>query len=384
MRSARRVWVTGAVFLGAMGALVGLGLAGCQFPEYDLAHDVSGQAGAGTGAGLGTGADSGAAPAGGAISSGNAAGVAMGGSVGAAGTGGSSTNEGPSCGSGKACSASLPAGWLGPVAYWQAKTGETSALPDCPDGYAEPNDLHTALVAPDGDCSCSCTAKGQVCDNAASVSVFLDLGCQTECFKTSPLACSAVSGCNGSQGTMRADAPLPSGGTCEAKVTAHALAPVTWQYDARLCNLQTPEAGTCTGAGELCTPTPRPPYASQLCVFRLVPEGQALPECPAAYPNSRDALSSTFSDNRSCSSCTCAGLKGGSCSGKLTLTNGQDCSSGFDYTLGTGCQAFGLASPPSQVGAQYTLVPGACGIASDSKPIGGATPSGSATVVCCL
>lgn len=366
MRSARRVCVRGAVVAGALCVIVGLGLSGCQFPEYDLAR---GPAGSGAG-GVASGA------AGGTVSDGGSDAGS-----GAGGTGGSSPSPSP-CGTGKACTNEVPAGWLGPVAYWQAKADEASAPPECPDGYVEPSDLHTGLDAPDGDCSCSCTSSAQVCDKGASVSVFLDMDCQVECAHASPLTCTAVSGCNGNQGTMLAEPPKPSG-TCQAKVTSHALSPVTWQHDVRLCELETAEMGTCTGTGELCIPTPSPPYVSQLCVFRVVPEGQDLPDCPDAYPNSREPLYSSFTDERDCSGCTCSGPTGGKCAGKLTLSDEQTCSGDFDYTLGSGCQQFQLGTPPARLGAQYTLVPGTCGIASDTKPIGGAVPSGSATVVCC-
>jgi hypothetical protein len=367
MRAARRVGVRGAVFVGAVGALVGLGVYGCQFPEYDLARGPGGQAGNAIG---GFAED----PAGGAAAEGNTAGMG--------GAGGTPTIPPRPCGIGKACASELPAGWLGPVAYWQAKVGELAEPPDCPDGYVDPSDLHTGLDAPDGDCSCSCTSTDQVCDKGANVSVFVDLGCQTECSQAAPLACTAISGCNGSQGSVLADPRTPSG-SCEPKVTSHALEPVSWQYDARLCSLETAEMGTCTGTGELCAPTPRPPFASQLCVFRVVPEGQDLPECPAAYPNARDPLFGSFTDERACSTCSCSAPKGGRCSGKLTLSTGQSCGNTFEYTLGSGCKPFGLSTPPTQLGAEYTLVPGTCGIADDTEPTGGAIPSGSATVVCC-
>lgn len=367
MRSARRGCVRGVVLLGALGAVVGLALAACQFPEYDLARGGGGDAGRG-----------GVVGSGGAVTDGNAAGV------GAGGAAGSPTEPGPPCGIGKACTAALPAGWLGPVAYWQAKVGEQDEPPDCPDGYVDPSDWHSGLLAPDAECSCSCTASGQVCNKGASVSVFVDLGCKTECLKASPLTCAAVSGCNGNQGSVLADPPAPSGGKCEAKVTSQPLEPATWEYEARLCSLETAEMGSCTGTGELCVPTPLPPFASQLCVFRVVPEGQELPECPAAYPNARDALHSTFDDDRACSTCSCSGPTGGSCPGTLMLSSGQNCSSGFEYTLGSGCQQFGLGTQPAQLGAHYTLEPGGCGIARDTEPTGSATPSGSATVVCCL
>ena len=356
--------------MGALGVVVGLGLAGCQFPEYDLARGQAGGGAGGAAGSVGGGASAGT------VSDGNPAGM------GGGGTDGDPVEPIP-CGTGKACTSALPAGWLGPVAYWQAKVGEVSAPPDCPDGYVEPSDLHTGLDAPDADCSCSCTSTEQVCDKGAKVSIFLDLDCKSECAHASPLACTAISGCSGSQGTVLADAPTPSG-SCEAKVTSHALAPVTWRYDARLCSLETAEMGSCTGTGELCVPTPLPPFASQLCVFRVVPEGQDPPECPASYPNARDPLYASFTDERECADCSCSAPSGGKCAGKLTLSTGQTCSNAFEYTLGSGCQPFGLATTPTQLSAQYTLVPGSCGIAVDTKPTGGAVPSGAATVVCCL
>jgi hypothetical protein len=368
MRAARRVCVRGAVLIGATGLSAWLGVSGCQFPEYDLARGGSGQTGAEAGASLGGTPTAGTAPEGGA---------------GAAGEGGAD-NTPVACGAGLVCTAALPAGWLGPVAYWRDKAGDSADVPDCPDGYHDPIDLHTGLVAPDAECSCSCTPKGQACDKGANVSLSSDLGCANECFHATPLECTAVSGCTGSQGALQAAVPKPSG-SCVAKVTSQPLGAVSWQYDARLCSLETAEPGSCTGPGELCTPTPsKGGYASQLCVYRVVSEGQNLPECPAAYPNAHEPLYESFTDERGCSSCVCSGLIGGACTGKLMLSSGASCSSEFEYILGTGCQKFTLSTSPAQLGAQYTLVPGTCGVARDTEPTGGAVPSGSATVVCCL
>lgn len=372
-RAAGRRGVRTAALVVAMGLSVWLGVAGCQFPDYDLPHGASGQAGTGADAG----STSGGVPSAGAATDGGAAGA------GGAGGDGSGGTPLVACGPGLVCSAALPAGWLGPVAYWLAKAGEPSDLPKCPDGYSEPIDLHAGLLAPDAECSCTCTPKGQVCDKAANASVFSDLGCINECFHAAPLACTSVSGCNGSQGSLLADAPKPSG-TCEAKVTTQPLQPVAWEYDARLCSLDTAEPGSCTGEGELCTPTPERPFVSQLCVYQVVPEGQDFPECPAGYPHPREPLYDSFTDGRKCSSCRCTGLTGGTCAGTLTLNNQLSCGSGFDYQLGSGCKQFSFSTPPSELDAHYTLVPGTCGISSDTEPTGGAIPSGSATVVCCL
>ncbi|MES1185266.1 MAG: hypothetical protein ABUL60_15755 [Myxococcales bacterium] len=370
MLVAGRVYLRGAVLVGATALSVWPGVSGCQFPDYDLPRGGSGQSGSGADAGSSLGGVS-------------AAGMGSPGGADAAGDGsGGASTPIVACGLGLVCTAGVPAGWLGPVAHWQGKAG--TEQPDCPDGYADAVDLHAGLLAPDAECSCTCTPKGQVCDKGADVSVFTDMGCKNECFHASPLACTAVSGCDGSQGTVRADPPKPSG-TCQAKVTTHVPDTVSWQYDARLCTLETAEPGSCTGDGELCTPTPGAPYASQLCVFRIVPEGQELPECPSEYPHAREPLYESFTDERGCSSCSCTGLIGGSCAGTLTLgTTGQSCGTGFEYKLGSGCLSFGFATPPVQLDAEYTLMPATCGIARDTEPTGGALPSGSATVVCCL
>jgi hypothetical protein len=56
-----------------------------------------------------------------------------------------------------------------------------------------------------------------------------------------------------------------------------------------------------------------------------------------------------------------------------------------EYVLGSGCKSFSFANQPAHLGAKYALEePGTCGVASDTQPIGDATPSGSATIVCCL
>jgi hypothetical protein len=340
----------------ALGALATLAAVGCQFPDYDLGEPDD-SAGAGVG----------------------------GSSVGAAGAGGAAPPD-PLCDAGQLCATTIPEGWLGPVAFWQAKAGQQEAPPDCPTGYRDPRDLHRELQAPAPACTCTCAAEGQGCNNSAAVSIYSDLNCGNECAKPTALACSTVSGCNGNQGTIRAAKPTPSGGTCRASLTSEIEA-ATWQYEARICQLDSTDLleTACSDGSGLCAPTPGLPYPSQLCVVRVVAEGQALPACPDQYPNGGDALYTSFSDERGCSACACDGPSGGSCSGTLTLTDGQECSSKLEYVLGSGCKSFAFAAPPAHLGAKYALEePGTCGVASDTQPIGEATPSGSATIVCCL
>ena len=341
-----------------LGGLTVLAAAGCQFPDYDLGEPSNG-AGAGPGGSSSVG--------------------------GLGGEGGGGAPADPLCEAGQLCATTVPEGWVGPVAFWQGRVGQQETPPACPDGYGEPTDLFRVLQVPTPECTCACTVTGEACTKSAAVSIYWDMGCQNECATPTALACSTVSGCNGNQGTIRAAKPTPSGGSCQASVTPD-VEPPTWKYEARLCELDgAAGAGAeCTDASGLCVVTPGLAYPSRLCVVRVVPEGQELPECPAEYPNGGDALYATFSDERGCSACTCDGPTGGACSGTLTLTDGGDCSKNLEYTLGSGCEKFSFSAQPAHISGKYALeTSGTCGIASDTQPTGDATPSGSATVVCC-
>jgi hypothetical protein len=122
--------------------------------------------------------------------------------------------------------------------------------------------------------------------------------------------------------------------------------------------------------------------------MRVLADGSDLPECPDAYPTRRGAFydEDGFTDDRGCTACGCSGVTGGSCSGTLSISTGSDCSSDASYTLDSGCKTFNLGSGnvrPSHVGGHYTLLPGACSVASASHATGSAAPSGSVTLVCC-
>jgi hypothetical protein len=121
--------------------------------------------------------------------------------------------------------------------------------------------------------------------------------------------------------------------------------------------------------------------------MRVLLEGQAMPPCPSEYPHALDPLYASFFDDRGCSNCDCSGVSGGSCSGTLAITNDPACdnTNAVPYALGSGCKAFSLGSgvQPTHVSAQYTLLPGACSVASAASPIGNAAPSGNVTALCC-
>jgi hypothetical protein len=312
----------------------GTALASCQFPDYQLEEDIA--------------------------------------------TGGSPAAE--LCERPDSCVPAAPAGWRGPAAFWHdASNGE--APPECPEGYESPTDAHDRPSGDDADCSCRCEAGEQTCDEPPQVTLFQDLACETVCEVAAPEACMEVSGCNGSLGTIRAAPAQPTGG-CTATVEKTTTAP-SWQRDARLCELSRPTRGSCATDEQACVPTPEAPFSSQLCVYRVVLEGEAIPACPASHARPAATLYTSFSDDRDCAECTCTGLTGGSCEGTVRLSSGDDCSESVEYTLGSGCQSFSLPRSPTRIAGDYTLTPGSCAVESEPMPTGAVTPAGNALVVCC-
>lgn len=329
----------------------------CQFPNYNLPSEAdgarSGQSGATSGMSMG----------------------ASGGSEGAGAPG-----EEPTCLASESCVQALPSGWLGPVAFWKANSGTDA--PDCPDGYEAPTDLHGGASGDPASCHCSCgPPEGETCSGVNDVTIYVDLNCETPCFETASTSCTAITGCNGNQGTIFARPSEPDGGSCQEQVTK-STQPARWKQDARLCTLSA-SGDNCGPDGSTCAKTPEPPFASQLCIYRVVLPGQPLPTCPESYPNGPEAFYTELTDERDCSACQCSAPEGGSCGGIVSLALGDVCDEDFEYQLGSGCKQFGFASRPKQIAAEYELVAGTCSVALEPQPLGAVEPTGNAHVVCC-
>jgi hypothetical protein len=283
-----------------------------------------------------------------------------------------------------------PQGWTGPIAFWEGMTSTGGAPPNCPVGYDSepPVDLNRDLNAPTPDCTCTCSAQGQVCGANTVLHIYPDRTCTNqECAAATAKTCDAVSsGSCGSQGSVRGAVAGPTGGACVA--TPSKIPPPTWNRKARLC--ATNNAGSCEDPNQVCAPTPHQPYNSALCVTSIISENATVPPCPVEYPTPIAQLYASYADGRGCTECTCGSVSGGSCPGRLTITSGGDCSSGtsFVYDLGQGCQWYdlgpGAGVQPTHVGAQYTLVAGSCAAPTQPVPtMGKAVPNGQVTVVCC-
>ena len=301
----------------------------------------------------------------------------------------SDANVAPPCPWGYQCVPRPPSGWLH-VALWQAE-GDVAA-PACPAGYNRPLDGYRGLTAPAAACIPSCTATGQQC--LTSVSIYNDSRCVAPCIVDAavpPSACSVLTGCSGNQGSLEAYAAAPSGGSCEPGVQTY-IPPIAWSASARTCITLLPRESACGDDTPFCIATPAPPFASQPCIFLVVPAGQAVPtSCPSPYTGGPpDVYYASATDTRGCTSVNCAdaGPAGGSCDGTMSVTGaiGNDCTTGaFSYLIGSGCSApFALSGPVSHITANYTMTPGSCAVASGGTPTGAAQPSGPAQVVCCM
>jgi hypothetical protein len=368
MGAARRFCVRASVLAWMMSTILGLALPGCEFPKYSMGNRQGGSGGSPEG-GEPNAAAGDPDPSGqGGSDTAGAAGDGTG------GEGGETTPPPPSCAP-SSCVPKAPTNWRGPIALWEGKSAD---VPDCPTGYGKAMDRHSGLIAPAGACTCSCKAQDQVCETTTRI--YSDMSCSTACATVPTQACNAVPGCTGSQGSLRADLPTISGGSCQAVPSGAPVAP-TWGNDARLCQ----PTGTCEDANQVCAPTPDGQYLTTLCVFRNSIEGQPPWDCPDEYPIRKEYYE-RYTDSRGCTDCGCGSVTGGSCSGKLLMSRDNDCSEAVEFALGGACKVFNLGSGtihPSSVGGVYTVTAGTCSVATPPQPTGKAVPSGALTQVCC-
>jgi hypothetical protein len=304
---------------------------------------------------------------------------------------GSQPTMAASCPSGYECAEPGPQGWLWGLAVWESEADD--AFPPCPPNYDRPFDMHGGLNAAAAVCTTDCVASGQTCSPA--LSIFSDTGCRSACATQANVpsaACTAVSGCGETQGTLRAEAPAPSGGACVARVSA-TVPPTSWSSVARMCINNAPAPGTCSNPLAQCIPSPGAPFSTHLCIGQIPAPGEPIPTtCPSTYPNGPTVYYRSVNgtvDNRGCSPATCSGAApvGGNCAGTIAVTGAlaDDCTTGaFTYLIGSGCSApFRLAAPLSHAQASYTVTPGSCSVGTPSVPVGSAKPSGSPNVLCC-
>lgn len=214
------------------------------------------------------------------------------------------------------CAPGVPPGFTGPVAYWEGPTGSEPAC-------AAPFDVELAtlfadLDCPDAECPCDCgNAANQTCTNGMSmwwsksgcpinnVSDNLSSSCDVPSVSSPDHV--VVLGLGGSK---------TQGGNCTA-TGGPPQKTTTWNTTGRICGASLLEGG-CAGGTE-CVPDPGALLGP--CIFRT---GDVA--CPLSGYSDKHVVYETTTDTRSCSSCTCGGASGGSCSQNVITYSDTGCS----------------------------------------------------------
>jgi hypothetical protein len=297
-----------------------------------------------------------------------------------------------SCNPPYTCGLPAQAGWTGPALVWTGPSGSTA--PTCPDGY-QSTDVNQGLTGTDpGSCGCTCSLANETCTMTATFHPDQACGMPT---------CLVPGGGRGTIQVSPPDdggcAPLPmnlcgTGGSvsptgqtynamCAPTVTPMRSTP-GWNSSARVCSTACPDSGM------RCVIGPTTGFVATACVFQSgdVP-------CPMTGYVNKSVFYTGFNDSRSCSTCSCNGVDGGTCvnigqgtASSMTAYTASDCtgSSWTDLTLDV-CSLYAmntLIPNPASVSYLPTITHGDCsGVSMAPQPQGSVTPMGP-TTVCCM
>jgi hypothetical protein len=285
------------------------------------------------------------------------------------GTGGSSSSGGGGGGSGGGpgpcmCMDAPPAGWSGPAAF--AALAGAPEPPACPAGWSEAQRGGTGVDYVPAECHCACQVNGTCTFDGAVIGAYTDAVCVTLDIENSAIA----SGCadfvaNAIPVAVKASLLTANGVACMAMEDMPTRPPAIWQSSAHLC---APPPGEACPNEQVCVPQPSSDH--QLCIFQ---QGDAL--CPNGY-DIRHVFDSVFSDNRTCTSCTCGS---GQCEGSTALYSDTMCNGKVvDVPHAEICTAYPQQVMPIryQHGAATPTCP------ATSTPLGEVTSEGPITVCC--
>jgi hypothetical protein len=308
-----------------------------------------------------------------------------------------------------ACVPPVPAGWQGPVAFYEG----TDAAPLCNASGGFPTQKQSAnsgIVPGTATCpTCECNLTGTpVC--AANLVYTTDSACQggscwgdsAFCPGTANLAlngtCFSIGMCHLNGGADKSSSlevtEIKPTGTCTSASTGTADIPEPgWTNEVRACG-DAPTTGKGCGTDGACMPVPTSPFSNSACIYKT---GDT--SCPSPFSN-KHVVHQDTQDTRSCTGCACGALAGGSCSGgSLTTFTGANCTADPQVAaLNGACNA--LTVDPTPTGPQAgcsnlpadtrtALLSGATIQGTPACPPSGGQISGAATAVnpitfCCL
>jgi hypothetical protein len=286
----------------------------------------------------------------------------------------------PVCqGAGYSCTDAPPAGWAGPLAYWDAVA---MTRPSCAGNYTgAATDLMSGISAPPATCGCSCSGSGpEVCGNAPGGLWDGNGSCNVAC----PGAVSVQNGgaclptgCNPATTIVSASFPklAATGLTCNGNL-AKMVPAVSWSTLARTCAFSLPSQEGGCGASKLCVTAPTSPFGGP-CITQ---SGDLT--CPNGYPTKHLQYAGA-NDTRGCTACTC-NTTPGTCTGGITFYATNNCQMFVgQISLGTNCSAVS-SQPVGSMAANgnFFLFPGGSCAANAVSPNGTATEA-MPTTICC-
>jgi hypothetical protein len=271
------------------------------------------------------------------------------------------------------CAPPVSFGWSGPYALYEAAGSPPPPLPSCDAGAFgnHIDDGFEGLDAGPAQCSCACGPVTGASCGPPLISFFSDQRCTQSCSPASQTVATTctrlnIDTCGGVHFTLEGGA---ASGTCvpEASTT---LAPPVLGGNARICGLpSSPTTSGCVG-GTLCVPSP---LEGALCVAQA-----GTWACPAGYP-ALHMYYTSYSDTRSCTSCTCGLPTGIACSATLSTFGDTNCTGGFGSSSAPAqCSGAGVRSAMTTA---TTATGGNCA-PSGGQSAGGVTPTAGRTVCC--
>jgi hypothetical protein len=274
-----------------------------------------------------------------------------------------------SCVAGADCNAAPPAGWSGPVAFYEGPWGQP---PPCPGDYPvlERQGNRGPHTGPTACSACTCGAPSEAC-TSGGLTAYVKTTCngQSTDVPLTPDQCSTLTAAQSASSAFRqATAPagtascLPDGGVADAPA-------LSWSTTGAACAPSTPTP-VCA-SGSLCALPPPAPYAPRWCIWH---DGAAT--CPSAFPVAH--VWDDPQDTRGCTPCQCNTIAG-TCTVTTLLYSDVGCQTQVATVQGGQCTSTsGIQSALTMVSysGQQSCAP------SGGDPTGGIAPQAAVTVCC--
>jgi hypothetical protein len=282
-----------------------------------------------------------------------------------------------SCGAGFACVPAQPPGWQDSNGWnlyevYPAGFPGDGGGPGCDPNFAFVADLNAEFSDAGAQCHCACDPPADPCP-LTPLQSHDNSGCNDLPCDTTPVAngvCTLLNPtCVATMSALELDSPTPAGCTPNAST----VLPAPFGETLRTCVSQvTPGSSSCE-AGTVCQPAPSSAFAPKLCLMSMGDKS-----CPPQDYNQRRTLYGSYTEGRTCSSCTCGpGMQ--QCSAQMDLYD--TCAQGTHYgQFAPGCAQVNSAQFAVVVAALSTGTP-ACS-ASGGAPQGQVTPSNAFTLCC--